>query len=94
MIYEIEIVYVALRGVPEYIELFSESFVRRQEISRMIGFFHCDIGEQNRVMKIWAYDDDAHRDKTLAQLAKLPWWPPDAQHLIKRKISRLMWTAP
>ena len=93
MIYEVAIVHLALRGVPEYIELFSEIVEPRQAISRLVGFFNCDIGELNRIMQIWEYEDAAHRDTTLAELAKQPWWPPDARHLIQKKISRLMRTA-
>ncbi len=93
MIYEMRTYTLPPRGVPEYYEKFGEIFEKRQAITRMVGMFHCDFGQLNRVMHIWEYESAAHREETRKAVAGHDWWPPPTGHLLKKQVTKIM-TAP
>ncbi len=92
MLYEMRIYTVAPRGVPEYYEKFGEIFEKRQAITRMVGMFHCDFGELNRVMHIWEYGNAGHREETRRAVAGHDWWPPPTGHLLRKQETKLLTT--
>ena len=94
MLYEMRIYTCGSHQIPEYIEKFSEVFERRQKISRVIGFFRIEIGELNRVMHIWEYEDVAHRERVRKEAMEQPWWPPDIEGIVRRQENKLMTTPP
>jgi len=63
--------------VPEYLRIYGEQGRAIQEpiLGRMVGWFTAnDIGELNRVVHLWAYDDLEDRARRRAQLAADPAW--------------------
>lgn len=92
MIYEIRTYTVPPRGVPEYYEKFGEIFERRQAITRMVGMFHADFGELNRIMHIWEYESAGHREETRRAVAGHEWWPPPTGHLLKKQVTKIVTT--
>ncbi len=92
MLYEMGIYTLPPRGVPEYYEKFGEIFERRQAITRMVGMFHCDHGQLNRVMHIWEYENAGHREETRRAVAEHDWWPPPIGHLLKKQVTKIMTT--
>ncbi len=76
MIYEMRIYTVPPGKADEYYEKFGEAMEERQKLSRMIGIFHTDIGDLNRIMHIWEYENAGHREETRAKALEYDWWPP------------------
>ena len=63
--------------VPEYLRIYGEQGRAIQEpiLGHMVGWFTAnDIGELNRVVHLWAYDDLEDRARRRAQLAADPAW--------------------
>jgi len=63
--------------VPEYLRIYGEQGRAIQEpiLGRMVGWFTAnDIGELNRVVHLWAYDDLEDRARRRAQLSADPAW--------------------
>lgn len=94
MLYEMRVYTVPPGKVPEYYEKFGEIFEKRQAISRMIGMFHTDIGDLNRIMHIWEYESAAHREETRKTVGGHDWWPPPTGHLLQKQVTKLMTTPP
>lgn len=92
MIYEIRTYTVPPRGVPEYYEKFGEIFERRQAITRMVGMFHADFGQLNRIMHIWEYESAGHREETRRAVAEHEWWPPPTGHLLRKQVTKIVTT--
>lgn len=79
VIYEIEIVHLALRGGAEYAEACSQT-VREPEVSAsLLGFFQADIGRLNRALLLWKYEDAEQRGRVRSALAARP----PAPHLVE-----------
>ncbi|MEE9273877.1 MAG: NIPSNAP family protein, partial [bacterium] len=93
MIYEMRTYTLNVGGVAEFEENFGKVIEKRHEMSPLIGFFHSEIGDLNRVMHIWSYKDAGERQKVRAALPDLPGWPPQNAHLIQDQVTKLM-TAP
>ncbi len=94
MIYEMRIYTLTVGGVDEFEENFSKAIEQRQKLSKMVGFFHTEIGDLNRVMHIWEYENSEHRAKVRAETVKQPWWPPKNAHLILKQTSKILLAAP
>ncbi len=94
MIYEMRIYTVPPGKVDEYYEKFGEVMEERQKLSRLIGIFHTDIGDLNRIMHIWEYENAGHREATRAKALEYDWWPPPTGDLIQNQVTKLMTTPP
>ena len=92
MIYEMRTYDLKVGGVQEFEENFSKVIDERQKFSRMVGFFHSEIGDLNRVMHIWEYENSAHRDDVRQQLSGKSWWPPKNAHLIESQVTKMLTT--
>lgn len=76
MIVEERIYTLHVGKVPEYLSLYQKEGLEIQKniLGRMVGYFHVEIGPQNQIVHMWAYDDfqdRAERRKKLA--ANLVW---------------------
>lgn len=90
MIYEIRIYNLTVGGVPEFEKNFGAVVEQRAKLSRLMGFFHSDIGDLNRVMHIWEYESLEHRAKVRAETMRQPWWPPKGNEaIIQKQISKI-----
>ena len=82
MLYEMRIYQLTVGGVAEFEENFAKVIEKRNELSPITGFFHTEVGDLNRVMHIWGYENSDHRAEVRAQTVSLDWWPPPNGHLI------------
>ncbi|MBI2132119.1 MAG: NIPSNAP family protein [Candidatus Tectomicrobia bacterium] len=90
MIYEMRIYTLTVGGVAEFEKNFGAVVENRMKLSKLVGFFHSEIGDLNRVMHIWEYEDAGHRAKVRAETMKQPWWPPKGnESLIQRQTSKI-----
>ncbi len=92
MIYEIRTYTIPPGKVPEYYEKFGEIFEKRQAVTRMVGMFHTEVGDLNRIMHIWEYESAAHREETRKAVAQNDWWPPPTVHLIQSQVTKICTT--
>ena len=77
MIVEERIYTLQVGAVPEYVRLYHGEGLAIQEpiLGHLVGWFTAtDIGELNRVVHLWAYDDLEDRARRRAQLAADPAW--------------------
>ena len=94
MLYEMRVYTLTVGGVAEFEENFSKVIDKRNEMSPIVGFFHTEIGNLNRVMHIWAYESLDHRAEVRAKTVALDWWPPPNGHLILEQESKILSTPP
>jgi hypothetical protein len=48
--------------------------VQQRHLGKCIGFFLSEIGELNKIVHLWAYDDLAHRERARAAMVQDPEW--------------------
>lgn len=94
MLFEMQVDALVVGGVSEFEENFGRVVEKRTGISPLIGFFHAEIGDLNRVMHIWSYESAEARAQIQDELARQPWWPPANAHLILGQAAKLMSAAP
>ena len=93
MIYEMRTYRLTVGGAEEFEENFSKVIEKRNEVSPIMGFFHTEVGDLNRVRHIWQYESMDHRAEVRAKTVSMDWWPPPNGHLILEQESTLL-TAP
>lgn len=94
MLYEVRTYTMTVGSAGEAVEDFGRIIEPRQKLSRLIGFFQSAIGEMDRIMHIWEYENSAHREEVRAETLRQDWWPPLKVDKILRQITRLMRPAP
>jgi hypothetical protein len=57
-------------GVPEFYEIYAEHGLEVQTriLGNLLGFFHTEIGELNRIVHLWGYDSMAERTRRRTEL--------------------------
>ncbi len=86
--------------VPEYLKLYGEEGRAIQEpiLGHMVGWFTAsDIGDLNRIVQLWAYEDLADRAARRAKMGADPSWQAfvrKLQPLIASQHSRILTPAP
>ena len=66
-------------------------------LPHMVGFYSSEIGPQNMVVHLWAYDDLAHRDTCRAAMQADPAWQtylPKVLPLMLSQETRILKCAP
>ena len=48
--------------------------IQQRILGNLIGYFHTEIGELNKIVHLWGYDSLAEREKRRALLAADPGW--------------------
>ena len=83
MLYELRTYRLKPGTVPEYEKRFGEAIEVRQKYSRLVGFWHTEIGPVNQVLHLWAYETLQERADARAAAAKDPsgLWPPGGADL-------------
>ncbi len=94
MLYEVRTYTITPGRVDEAVEDFGRIIEKRTTLSPLIGFFRCAIGELNRILHIWEYENAGHRESVRAETLRQPWWPPLKREHIHRQVTRLMRSAP
>lgn len=85
--------------VPEYLRLYETEgqAVQRPILGHLVGYYHTEVGVQNQVVHLWAYEDHADREARRARLAADPAWQayvPKIHPLILTQQTRIMRPAP
>jgi len=62
--------------VKEWLDYYHEHAwpLQLKYLGRCIGFFTTEIGELNKVVHLWAYDDLAHRERARKSMMQDPAW--------------------
>lgn len=95
MIYEVRTYQLKPRCVPEFMDVFSDAYTRREKLSKISGFFYTDIGSLNEVIHIWPYKDLAEREKKRARSQDKKYrWPPKVTHLAEQMRSEIFIPSP
>jgi hypothetical protein len=84
---------------PEYFKHYAESgmAVQLRHLPHMVGYYVTEVGPQNMVIHLWAYDDLDQREKCRAALSADPDWQaylPKIRPLILSQDTRIMKCAP
>ena len=96
MIYEVRTYQLKPRSVPEFIDVFGKALPKREEVSKLSGFFYTDIGPLNQVIHVWPYKNLADREKQRAKFTtgKNLGWPPKVGHLCENMNSEIYIPSP
>ena len=94
MLYEVRAYTFTVGGAEEAVEDFGRIIEKRTGLSRLIGFFISALGEMNRILHIWEYENSAHRESVRAEAQAQSWWPPLKAGKILHQQTRLMRAAP
>jgi len=94
MIYEIRTYTMTIGDSEEAVQDFGNIMEERKKISRLIGFFHTAVGDLNRVLHIWEYENSAHREEVRTKTLSQSWWPPLKAEKILYQTTRLMRPSP
>ena len=76
MLYELRTYRLKPGAVPEYEKRFAAAIEARQKYSRLVGFWHTDIGPIDQVLHLWAYETLQQRAEARAASVKDGAWPP------------------
>lgn len=90
MLYEVRTYTMSIGDAEEAVEDFGNIMEERRKLSTLIGFFRCAVGEMNRILHIWEYENSAHRESVRAETLRQPWWPPLKAEKIVHQVTRLM----
>jgi hypothetical protein len=85
--------------VPEYFRLYEAEglAIQTRHLPHMVGYYFTEVGTQNQVVHLWAYEDLAQRERCRAALTADPAWQayvPKLAGLIATQETRLMKCAP
>lgn len=94
MLYQMRICTLTIGSVGEYEENFGNVVDKRTNMSRLVGCFHTEIGDLNRVMHIWKHESTDEGMGGHAKGASQSWWPPANAHLILNQMTKLLSAAP
>lgn len=83
----------------EYFKHYAESgmAVQLRHLPHMVGYYVTEVGPQNMVIHMWAYDDLNQRERCRAALSADPDWQaylPKIRPLILSQDTRIMKCAP
>lgn len=78
MLYELRTYNLKPNTVPEALKRFADAIETRQTYSRLVGFWHTEIGPLNQLVHLWAYEDLQQRADARAAAIADPSgkWPP------------------
>jgi hypothetical protein len=75
-IFEMRSYQLRVGGISSIIETWSEAIDARRKLSPLVTAMHCEMGDLNKLVHIWAYESLAHRAETRAEAASRKLWPP------------------
>jgi hypothetical protein len=85
--------------VGEYLKRYQETglAIQRPILGNLIGYFYTEIGPQNQIVHLWAYEDLADRERRRAALRADPRWGPysaSVQALLVTQENKILVPAP
>ena len=96
MLYELRTYNLKPNVVPEAEKRFAEGIPTRTQYSRLVGFWHTEIGPLNQLVHLWAYDTLQQRWEARNAALKDPSgkWPPKVYDLIETMESDILAPGP
>ena len=84
---------------PEYLKLYETEgmAVQLRHLPHMVGYYVTEVGPQNLIVHLWAYEDLNQRDRCRAAMSADPGWQaylPKIRPLILAQDTRIMKCAP
>lgn len=84
---------------PEYLKIYEAEgmAVQLRHIPHLVGYYMNEVGPQNLIVHLWAYDDLNQRDRCRAALFADPAWQaylPKVRALMLSQETRIMKCAP
>ena len=84
---------------PEYLKLYETEgmAVQLRHLPHMVGYYVTEVGPQNLIVHLWAYEDLIQRDRCRAAMSADPGWQaylPKIRPLILAQDTRIMKCAP
>ena len=76
MIYEVRTYDLKPRAIQQAEEAFAEGMPHREKYSPIAAFWHTEIGTLNQSIHVWGYESLEERDRSRAEAANDPHWPP------------------
>jgi hypothetical protein len=75
-VFELRSYQLRVGGIAPIIETWSEAIDARRQLSPLVVAMHCEMGDLNKLVHIWAYESLAHRAEARAEAASRKLWPP------------------
>lgn len=83
MIYEVRTYRVKPGNMSTWVGKYVEAYEDRKAFSPIAASFTCDIGPLERLINIWPYESQAHREEVRSQAAGQGKWPPRAPDILE-----------
>lgn len=85
--------------VPKYLNQYEKEgyAIQKEHLANLVGYFSTEIGPQNQITHMWAYNDLADREHRRKQLAADPRWQTyreKARPLLMLQENRILIPAP
>ena len=85
--------------VPEYMRLYEAEGLKVQEpiLGKLVGWYSVDLGPQNQIIHMWAYDSYEERTRRRAELGRSAAWQtflPKIRPLMLRQENKTLMPAP
>jgi hypothetical protein len=94
MIYELRTTRVRPGGVPEFESRLEHALPGREQLSKLAGSWHTDIGPLMQVIELWPYEDRNHHREVAQALRRNGGWPTVDGDLVLSVESELLEPAP
>ena len=94
MIHEIRTYQLQYGATPQFLAATGAMVEKRIEYSPLVGFFYTEVGQLNRVVHIWQYDDLNHRTEIRSKVVEDGIWPPDNADITITQQSEIYTPAP
>lgn len=80
--------------IPEVLKRWADVIPQRVQLSPLVACMYSEIGELNKFVHVWAYQDLEERDRIRAESLKLPKWPPGTREFLVNQASKILLSAP
>ncbi|MGH8010042.1 MAG: NIPSNAP family protein, partial [Candidatus Binatia bacterium] len=77
----------------EVLKRWAEAVPQRVQLSPLVACLYSEIGELNKFVHIWAYQDLEERDRIRAESLKLPQWPPNTREFMVSQANKILLSA-
>jgi len=77
-------------AMPEVLARWAEAIPQRVQLSPLAACWYSEIGELNKFVHVWAYQDPAARDRIRAEMMKLPAWPPKTREFLVSQTNKIL----
>lgn len=80
-------------AMSEVLKRWAEAIPQRVQLSPLVACWYSEIGDLNKFVHIWAYQDLEARDRIRAEALKLPQWPPKTREFLVSQANKILLSA-